>query len=204
MSEGFAVLLVREWDPAACGRLLDALGTGGLTLAHPLDGDGRLLREDGAHARIGLGELKDQLGRLEPDVCSQFWLARDTDVAFWWQRHGLSGALLIFYLDGLLADEVTMALAALCQGCVALGDAVAVLACDVEGHSRADDWLEAFESGWPPVVPMPCVLVLGDAVEEVVGPRLRPVPEERELDGTVLLGRPGDREWAGLLRLLGP
>ena len=90
------------------------------------------------------------------------------DVGFWWQRHGLHGALLIFYLDGLLADEVSLALAALCRGFVALGGAAKVLACDVESHSRADDWLDAFDSGWPPEVRMPCVLMLGEAVSEVV------------------------------------
>jgi hypothetical protein len=204
MSHGFAVLLVQRWDRAVCGRLLDALGAGGLTLANPVDRVGRLLLEDGDADPIGLDELRDRLGRLDTDVSSQFWLNADTDVGFWWQRHGPHGALLIFYLDGLLADEVTLALAALCRGFVAVGEAAAVLACDVESHSMAEDWLEAFESGWPSVVRMPCVLMLGEAVGEVVGSRLRPAPDRRDLDGAALLGRPGDDVWADLQLMLFP
>jgi hypothetical protein len=105
---------------------------------------------------------------------------------------------------GLLTDEVTLALAALCRGFVAPGAAVAVLACDVESHSRADDWLEIFESGWPPVTPMPCVLMLGEADGGGTGPRLRPAPDRRELDAVDLLGRPGDHVWSGLQLLLSP
>jgi hypothetical protein len=200
MSHGFTVLLVQRWDRAACGRLLGALGAGGLTLANPLDGIGRLLLEGGDAAPIGLDELRDRLGGLDADVSSQFWLNADTDVGFWWQRHGLHGALLIFYLDGLMAGEVSLALAALCRGFVALGGAAAVLACDVESHSQADDWLEAFESGWPPVMPMPCVLMVGEGAR----PRLRPAPDRRELDDVDLLGRPGDHVWSSLQLLLFP
>ena len=71
-------------------------------------------------------------------------------------------------------------------------------------HSQADDWLEAFESGWPPVMPMPCVLMLGEADVEGAGRRLRPAPDRRELDDVALLGRPGDHAWSSLQLLLFP
>jgi hypothetical protein len=60
---------------------------------------------------IGLDELRDRLAGLDADVSSQFWLNANTDVGVLSAAARPAGALLIFYPDGLLPDEVALTLA---------------------------------------------------------------------------------------------